>query len=1127
MVQLLDINDAGNYQSIGTTQARLDSTVSQIGPMADTWHIENAPGPVGYSAPYQPPPSNVSKFTGFVGHIASSIGNISSAAGEWLTHNAVEMAKAPINLGADLAHLGLTIHDLNANDQQANDLGARLDNLVQQYKSGKISQHDYLKALDNWNQENNFLQREINGNRQRLTATAHQSVNSSIQVASDIVTVLTGGFAKGAEVGVKGAAAFAASDAAKPFIEGAARELSTAMTDPAAFRAFNTVGKFAIQHSVAEVAAQGGNFLTAAQLARASVVNLAFKYPIYYNLFSSTGADIYSKLDKKEYGAAVQSAAFNALLLLSGGPIGQAIKYGGKFIGGVSARTFGNSAFLDELSRGIGNGDPAGLYKAILGIKDPAAREEAVRLISHAEATNLAAVGGHESVAAAQRVLQGMRNTYGIDLSQSTHEAELTNMINHFKAQELADKVAKRLGLGPITVGRFDPAMKGEIANELLRGTNADERLALWEKMKLANPNQAWANNINLDKQMIRLIKEHESATALGGAIMGIKARFAVAGFTDSELSGLAKLGYIPIQPKTLSAPFKEGSGKLATAFSGRNDDLFIKASQPLPVLGHIGAMLTNFGLSPNAATNRVYQIFNIKLADELGKLKIGQPLLGDSAEQHTDILIKRLSDYAKNPASGKVFVRPAFTDLRQLGVKDIAKALDISRGQAKDVQVAINRAMLQVPLDIRGLGDKAVDLAYPALRKFLRVQGIGRFSYNPFFQYLRVIPKTEILTEAKGGGVLRSIFAGSWDRIGAIRQELRGVGAFEETGHLGSVTSGEAADYVTSAGRNLNRKLLPMQERSIAGLVDAQAERMGMDYKEYIATYPEQVRNTVQAVAQYDKNANFLNSPLIKTLNVAIFPFRFETKVATVMAKALGQANPVTQVAFIKGLMQAHDYLNSPEGQAWYSQNSEAIGLFKYITPVATLNEVFESLLPGHDHHLGNFGELGGLPFGFIPMLTDSMGLTNFKQPGVEPKTGAIYPEYIPISDRGRLAVTISDFLGGLFGYPGATIGLPSKGSITRNAANAITGANTKQDFTKVTPTISPQQQEFSNTIQALNAPTPVQSATSSIPPQPVPVTESSATQPNIKPNTKAGTRRKSSFTPALLPGQTSYGQL
>jgi hypothetical protein len=738
---------------------------------------------------------------------------------------------------------------------------------------------------------------------------------------------------------------------------------------------------------------------------------------------------------------------------------------------------------------------------------------------------------GGDAVAAAYRVAKGMQGQYAFDLSKVTHDQAIEDMVKFADNFRTADAAAQKAGIGNIAIGRLDARDKGAIAEAVVsNGSDTGSKLDAWESWKQLNPNSAAANNANFDTQIKQLIEQHgDDPVALNKSIMDIKARTQVEGFPEDVSKQLAKEGYVPIKPRNLEAPFKEGSGKLVTKYAG-NNDFFTKAVQPLPVLGSVGTWLTGMGLSPNASTNTVYEMFNDNLARNLQKTGAFTKLAihGDSSMQTTDTIIKQLSEFAHG-------MKLPVKDLRQLTYRQIGKALDIGASDAKEIQNAITDAHLQVPLAFRGLGDSAVDWSYklpgsaPVMRQYMKIQGALRFAFNPFFQYLRVIPKTEILTQAEGGGYLNSVFAGRAGQIEGIRSDLRSGGFLNEAGHLGNVISGEAEGGVGYVGKNINKKLLPMQERSIAGLVDAQAQRMGMSTTDYIQQHPEQVRDTVQGIAEYDRKGNFINSPMARTLNIAFFPFRFDAKVATIFARNLSKSSLLTQVSVINGVMKGHDFLNSPEGKAWYAQNSTAIGLINYITPLASMADVFESLMPGHDHSLGNFGELGGLPFGWIPQLLDAEGLTHFNQPAMDAKTGKMFPTYIPATAKGQLATAVQDLIGQLFSYPGAEIGLPSKSSITRNAALGITGATKATDLQLTTPQPNAQQAADAQSLGGI-ANTPQPTNTSAKPTGNQTINPSSATadiQGKVSSRTKTKAKKKSDFTPELLPGQTTIGQI
>jgi len=1120
------------WGSFNNSQALQQST-NQLAPYATQWH-----GPAGGVAIQQvvnqPKTSAntgaLSKFTHFLGGVGSEIGHLAGGAATWLAKNAATAVEAPFRTAGSIATGQLdrgSIQQINAQNQQ---FSGQLDSLMRQYKSGQIGSDEYKKALKQLNQDTDNLSRQATALDSKISTDQQQATTNLINTVADGLLFV----GPQASEGLAAARAFIFGKSAGTLLEEAQASLGRIAANETLFKGLSEGAQQALQQSTAEVVANGAK-MTAGDIARSAVMNLAIKYPVYFNYLSSTGGEIYNQLDNKKYGDAMRTVAFNAALLLSGGPIGQALKYGKAGAAGLTARTFGRSAFLDELSKGIGNGDRAGLFNAIN--KLPAnERADVVKQISAVEATNLGAVGGRDTAAAAQRVLKGMAGYEGLSMSQFSHEEALTNMVNFAKAQRLADETAKNLGMSAVTVGRIDARALNSIAETLVNTTAPEDRLKAWEMLKKGAPNQAWANNENFDRQIKNLISKHEDPTDLAAAIGRIKASFQVEGFPKAIAKQLSDMGYIPIKPTNLEAPFVEGSGKLASKF-GQNDEFFTKSVQPLPILSSLGKLVTNLGLSPYASQQRVYQIFNDNLSNNLKESGVLNVLRGDTPEDTADTMIKKLSDYAHNPTRGRIVSKMPITDLRMMTVSDIKTALQIGARDAKTIQTAIARSFIQVPFAARGLGDRLVDATYrfkptgAVQRRYLRVQGAARFSWNPFFQYLRVIPKTETLAEFEGGGFVKSVFAGRLGELKNIRNGLRTNGFLDEKSGF-NVVSGEAVDFGGSMSQNLSKRLLPAQENSIAGLIDSQANRMGMDWQTYIKEYPQQVRDTIQMIAEYDRRGDFINSPLMRTLNIAFFPLRFDVKVAQIMARSLAKTSLLTQVSVVNGMLRAHDWLNSPEGQAWYSQNADVIGLLEYVSPFAKMNEVFQSLVPGHDHSLGNFGEVGGLPFGWIPQLLDSEGLTHFNQPGVNPKTGAIYPDYIPLNARGQLATAVQDMLGSLFSYPGATVGLPSKSKITLGLSQGLTGSNSK-DFNKVTPQVGAQQQDYSSLIQSLSG-TPAQH------PAPLPtaprrpgLSVPSTAQPTLTNkgplSSKSGTKKKkrAEFTPGLLPGQSTFGQL
>jgi hypothetical protein len=1166
--------------------------IAQAAPLATEWHGTQgaiAGASIPQFANISNPKQATQNFWQKLGQIASEGYHVAGNVAGLVTHGLEDMVSSPVHYTQGIYR---GVNDRLTSDRiqaQTGHLSDSLNNLHNLYKSGRISKNDYVTGLQDLGKQFSSLSSQAKGLDNRTKIDQQNAFKSTIDLSSAVLTVVSGGtslLTRGGtalvgDAGVQAAGNFLKSSASNLAFTSLESTMQRVVADKTIADALTTPALNAVLKSTAEATAGAGTQAAAGQIARSAAVNLAFKYPLTFSALSSTGNQIYSQLDNRKYGDAVRTAAFNALLLTAGGPIGHALKYGGSAAKGA---VFGKTSFWDELSKYYGDGSTDGFARAVDKLASNMHPEDAKQFVKNlgaVEATNVGAVGG-EATAAAMRVAEGMKNAYGFDLSQVSHEQALQDMVNFAKNQRLADEAGKANGLGAVTVGRLDARDLNRIAAALtgqdvkavgfqnfptVATASAEDRLKAWQTFKEMNPSQAFANNANFDKQITRLINTHEDPVDLHNAIRGIRTAFSVKGFPEDIAKQMAKDGYIPIQPVKLEAPFKEGSAQFSTHFPGQQD-FFTKTVAPLPILGHIGDALTSMGLSPDASSRLVFQTFNNNLERNLSETGV----LGSDNPKG---LIQVLSDYAKQPTRGGIningqSVRPPITDLRQLTNKDIQAALQVSASDAQKVQESIGSAMLQVPLDIRGMGDRLVDYArqLPGFNRYLSTQGAARFAWNPFFK-IKLAAKTESLSQLESGGklltvpgtntMIRAIAPDTYKNIESTRAALRSAGVFEEKG-LAGFGGGEGAigSEGAIANANLGHHLLPSQERSISSLVVAQSKKAGLSPEEFIHTSPQEVRDTVQAIVGYDRNANFLNSPLARTLNYAFFPFRFNVKVAGFMAKALSRTDTLTQFAVLHGLYNGSQFLNSPAGQAWYAKNSDVIQFMKYFTPLETMSSVVR-ILGQQPHSIGDFGELGGLPFGWIPQLLDAEGLTHFgAAPYVSPKTGDTVAQYIPLDARGRLSAAIMDLVGALYTYPGATVGLPSKTKIDSGIGNFFTGASTASDFSKVQPPIPSGLQSFSDAVKSTQPQQPVpppgtitkqaplnQQATPN--PQPnvmapetnVPrgVSPVDTTQGKIPKAKKSSTKglnadgskklKKGQFTPALLPGQSSLGQL
>lgn len=1145
--------DPSSVQAFGQFNASADLTgqVANLAPLATVYHgvQPGVDAQFKAAAPGSSSQGILPAFWGKIESVGSEAGNLAEGAASFLGHTGVDMLTAPYKAGEGIAKGLLDRVEGGSMQAQSQHISDQLDSLMGSYKSGQISSKQYAEGVRQITQDSTNLQNELTNFQSQVGADRSTSIKAVIGTASDLATILSLGIASPTVTASERAAAASLSSATE-LMQGATA-ISKLAANEGAWKAVTPFAQQAIKLATTQVLSAAGKQATAAQLSRAVAVNLLLKYPLTYNALDGTGKQVYGQLDDAKYGDAVKTIAFNAALLFSGGPIGWGLKNAGKLAKATSvAMGLRAGSVLDELSSRIGNGD----RRALAQIAHNAigqGNEADVKSMIVALESNVARANGN-SAQAINYIQDHLENyiSWG-SLKNMSHQQVWDNMVAYFRHAEGLQKLKSAGEISGISADDSRSVVPG-------RWTVEDKnRIALadsWEGWKQANPNTAAANNPNLDRQISHIFQTIKDPEARAKAIRSIPAQFGLEGIPKEYADKMAKDGYVAIVPKNHNldaVPFEKTSGKLAT--SGAEGDFFTKAGSPVPVLRSVGSFLTWAGLSPEVAQQRVGDVFKQSLADQLSKAGVtGSAITTDALtstkERAANDVLSKLYDYMKSPTGGlKVFGHALpITDMRQLTTNDVVRALStdgatLSKSDAKAIQQAIMQAHLDVPRQIAGLGTKIMDKNFqinPAAGIYSRIQGVARFAWNPIFEQGKLPIKAELLSQMQTGGkfptiagtntFMKMFFPGQYAEIDGIVADSKFRSLMP--GGLG----GEAADMtgVTDASGKYPKNAL----RPVAGIVQSMADKMGLDTKTFMEQYPEKVTDAATAILHYDRKANFLNSPMAKTLNLAFFPFRFNVKVAGFMAKALANQPAAIQYAVVKGTMDAHKFLNSPQGQAWYSQNSDAINLFGYFSPLETINAVSSALGLKHDS-VAQYGELGGLPFGMIPLMTDSVGLTHFNQAYVNPKTGAIAKDYVPTSMYGAANAAIEDLLGSLYTYPGAVAGLTSKGTIDRRVVGGILPGSSA-DFKAVTPSnVTPQEQRFANSVQAANGSAPENQAPPTIqaprtPGSSVPTLSSPITTPNPNKTIKAGQvkntkLKKADFRPALLPGQTTLGQL
>lgn len=571
--------------------------------------------------------------------------------------------------------------------------------------------------------------------------------------------------------------------------------------------------------------------------------------------------------------------------------------------------------------------------------------------------------------------------------------------------------------------------------------------------------------------------------------IMSIKAGMDVEGVPDDLSEKWAQRGYTASGPKsavTEYSPYQEGS-KIKSQYTGLGSEFFQKTQQRIPVLGELGGLLTKAGLSPYNAASATQTIFNQNVREGFEAAFGVKATEAPVGIHDADAMLNQLSSYVKD-RNLKVY------DLRQLKLGEIQNALSVSRSDARKIGGILNTAILKVPLEIRGFGDRLTDINYaynPASGIYARIQGAAKFTFNPFFR-LQQSALTETVSQATAGG--KELSLPGWNEVRAVifpgqaadldstvqfmeQQGLwtpgfSGQGAEDIGAIYGDTAEGNPFGKIGSSPQGLPSRVIKSEKLSMAGMINTLAQKAGTSPQQYILDNRDDVENIINSFVHYPKGANFINSPLARTLNVAIFPFRFNAKITGVAAKLLADQNPLVQVAVIHGVMNFDSWYKSDEGLAWQQKYADGLQVFNWLSPLYPINNTLRLLGVGHES-ISDLGSLGGLPFGIISQLLGNEGLINIDSPYVEPSSGQEIPKYIPSDAKSQASVAIQSLLGSLFTYPGATIGLPSKSGILRDVTDKESGITTAKDYKTVTPPLNSTEQHDQNIWQS-NSGTP-----------------------------------------------------
>lgn len=663
-------------------------------------------------------------------------------------------------------------------------------------------------------------------------------------------------------------------------------------------------------------------------------------------------------------------------------------------------------------------------------------------------------------------------------------------------ALNLAARLAKASdgAVGKLTKTQRATMTAGDAAERL----KARQQAAIQVVLKAVDDNEPWAMNDDVVDSVIKAINKAKTPKGIFNAAQKFDAAKAVnasqkqlqslvgkstATKVMSSLKEAAKDGYTLVftknkNPSLLMDAKSAASVNLKSQFAEVDDAIFEQAATSQPFFRQMGAVLNSVGLGFDESAALSYRMVRDNVAQEiedgLGSINNGRKLLNilqQSLELPDDNKFKDLTSLTR-------IAKRTATDLRMLTIPEMRRAFleadyKFSDEQLKIIKNAIVQGHMRVPLQMIGLADKLVAGSYkynPLYKYYARTQGALRYTYNPFFA-VQELTETEILGQAIAGGkpfwltgvgvINPSLQAKADDTIKILEKS----GFFNDAAKIGknlddnlmATRFGEAAQDVY-LGR-VSAQITKTQKRSMALAVAKIAESKGMSVEDAMRYMGADIEDLVRPIVQYPTHG-VLNSNMLKALNIAAFPSRYNIKVATIAAQTLAKSPPATQAVVINKLWEMQNWLKTPSGIAWQQDNAKAIGFFKWLTPIGNIQWVFDTLEAGVDltgklagrkptgnmTGVGDIGVIGGLPFGVISQILEGQGIITTNTPYVNPSTGDIYSKKIPESMKARVAQALLDFLGSTFTYPGRTLGLPGKTQGMQKLVRIGLDTNTKE---------------------------------------------------------------------------------
>lgn len=208
----------------------------------------------------------------------------------------------------------------------------------------------------------------------------------------------------------------------------------------------------------------------------------------------------------------------------------------------------------------------------------------------------------------------------------------------------------------------------------------------------------------------------------------------------------------------------------------------------------------------------------------------------------------------------------------------------------------------------------------------------------------------------------------------------------------------------MTIMNRGLAEKFGMTLEEALAYTTDAAGKRV---YKN--PSIVEMMKDTTLSAVHYQPG--FLTSPLVKTMNIVWFPFRFSAKTAQVTAKWLGSLTPMQRTAVLSNWIHFSNWANTEEGIKWRKQpgTRSFVGRFiNYTFAYESLGKTAEAVTRGQLFG-GNTGLVGGVPFGALVNIANQLGYFPEDPEQFSPTTGKAFRKDIPRDPVSAQALSVA----------------------------------------------------------------------------------------------------------------------